>query len=89
MGGHSASWAQAAIATENLSETGEMQVSLSKRKSQSLEQGREEGSERTLVANLSSLMTSTGWDIEQAMEKLGIPIGDRQKMESLMEELSC
>lgn len=38
---------------------------------------------------LSNLMASTGWDIEKAMEKLGIPIGDRQKMESLMEELGC
>jgi len=35
---------------------------------------------------LSNLMSSTGWDIE-AMEKLGIPSSDRQKMGSLMEEL--
>ena len=46
------------------------------------------GREQTMAANLSNLMSSTGWDIEQAMEKLGIPRSDRQKMESLMEELS-
>jgi len=55
---------------------------------QGREEGREEGSERTMIANLSSLMASTGWDIEQAMEKLGIPSSDRKKMESLMEELN-
>jgi len=54
---------------------------------QGREEGREEGIEQGQVASLSNLMSSTGWDIEQAMEKLGIPSGDRQKMESLMEEL--
>jgi len=54
---------------------------------QGREEGREEGIEQGQVASLSNLMASTGWDIEQAMEKLGIPSGDRQKMESLMEKL--
>ena len=54
---------------------------------QGREEGREEGIEQGQVASLSNLMSSTGWDIEQAMEKLGIPSGDRQKMESLMEKL--
>jgi len=53
-----------------------------------IEQGIEQGQEQGLASSLSNLMASMGWDIEQAMEKLGIPSDDRQKMESLMEKLT-
>jgi len=49
--------------------------------------GFEQGFREQQAIILSNLMSSTGWDIEQAMEKLGIPSDDRQKMESLMEKL--
>ena len=38
-----------------------------------------DGVDRTMVANLRSLMANTGWTLDRAMDALSVPAEDRER----------
>ena len=50
------------------------------------EEGREEGSANTLLANIRSIMQNLGISLEKALEVLNIPTSDYAKYEELLKQ---
>lgn len=48
--------------------------------------GRAEGRAEGILASIRSLMASMGWSMEQAMDALRIPSGDRSKYADLLQK---
>ena len=46
--------------------------------------GKAEGLKAERIDNLKKLMKNMGWSIEQAMDALGIPVGEREKYKAMM-----